>query len=187
MIDLRIKGLPNSIQLLNGEPILLNTDFRLWIRFYEELERFNNHVVDEIDCSYLFVDEPPIIDGHILKELEQFLYNPSSTPRSDSTGVKTLDYVQDGEYIYSAFMQLYGIDLTECDMHWHKFLALANNIVGDSTLWGYAKSVRGYEKPSKNDTQDKAYQRAKEAWSFPIELTLEEQEMKDEFDSYFDV
>ena len=127
MIDLRIKGLPNSIQSLDGEPILLNTDFRLWIRFYDELERFNNHIVDEIDCSYLFVDEPPIIDKHILNELELFLYNPSSTPRSDSTGVKTMDYVQDGEYIYSAFMQLYNIDLTECDMHWHKFLALANN------------------------------------------------------------
>ena len=187
MIDLRTKGLPNSIQSLDGEPILLNTDLRLWIRFYEELERFNNHVVDEVDCSYLFVDEPPIIAEHILKELKRFLYNPSSTPRSDSTGVKTLDYVQDGEYIYSAFMQLYGIDLTECDMHWHKFLALANNIVSDSTLWGYAKSVRGYERPSKNDTQDNTYQRAKEAWSFPIELTIEEQEMKDEFDSYFNV
>ena len=52
MIDLRIKGLPNSIQSLDGEPILLNTDFRLWIRFYEELERFNNHIIDELDCSY---------------------------------------------------------------------------------------------------------------------------------------
>ena len=106
MIDLRIKGLPNSIQSLDGEPILLNTDFRLWIRFYEELERFNNHIIDEIDCSYLFADEPPIIDEHILKELEQFLYNPSSTPRSDSTGVKTLDYLQDGEYIWEDFLIL---------------------------------------------------------------------------------
>ena len=48
MIDLRTKGLPNSIQSLDGEPILLNTDFRLWIRFYEELERFrlNRYIGD---------------------------------------------------------------------------------------------------------------------------------------------
>lgn len=187
MIDLRTKGLPNSIQSLEGEPILLNTDFRLWIRFWKDLEQFNNHVVDEIDCGYLFVKDPPILDEHIVRQLELFLYNPSSTPKGDSSSEKTLDYVEDGEYIYSAFMQLYGIDLTECDMHWHKFLALANNIVGEATLWGYARSMRGYEKPSKNWTQEKAYQKAKDAWSFPVELTLEEQQMKDEFDSYFDI
>lgn len=73
MIDLQKKGLPNSIQSLDGEPILLNTDFRLWIRFYEEFERFNNHVIDEIDCSYLFVNEPPIIDKHILKRAKTIL------------------------------------------------------------------------------------------------------------------
>lgn len=187
MIDLRIKGLPNSIESLKGEPIFINTDFRVWIRFWKDLEQFKYHIIDEVDCSYLFLDEPPIIDEHILNQLELFMYNPSSTPKSESSEQKTLDYVEDGEYIYSAFMQLYGIDLTECDLHWHKFQALANNIVGDSTLWGYARSMRGYEKPSKNHTQEKACQRAKEAWAFPIELTLEEQKQKNEFDSYFDI
>ena len=172
--------------LLRGE-ILFAIDHMNEVLRHELLRMISWYVGTEKGFNFSLGKNYKFLDKHISKELERFLYNPSSTPRSDSTGVKTLDYVQDGEYIYSAFMQLYGIDLTECDMHWHKFLALANNIVGDSTLWGYAKSVRGYEKPSKNDTQDKAYQRAKEAWSFPIELTIEEQEMKDEFDSYFDV
>lgn len=98
---------------------------------------------------------------------------------------KTLDYILDGEYIFSALYQTYGIDITEIDMHWHKFLALCNNITGESTLWGYAKSMRGYRKQSKNYDIEKSYMESKRAWSFPIELTLEEQRIKEEFDDYF--
>lgn len=181
MIDLRKKGLPNAIMADNGNPVLLNTDFRIWIQFWQDMQ---NDDVDR-DISYLFVEEPPIIDDFILSQLLIFLYNPSEMPKNDPAGVKILDYISDGEYIFSALYATYGIDITEIDMHWHKFQALCNNIVGDSTLWGYAKSMRGYQKPSKSDTYEKQCMRAKEAWAFPIKLTEEEQHMKDEFDNYF--
>lgn len=50
---------------------------------------------------------------------------------------------------------------------------------------GYAKSMRGYRKPSKNDTYEKQCARAREEWSFPVKLTKEEQRLKEEFDDYF--
>lgn len=182
MIDLREKGLPNAILSSDGEPILLNTDFRYWIQFYDD---FNSDDIDR-DISYLFVEEPPIIDDYILQQLQMFLYNPSITPKSDSSGSeKILDYIEDGEYIFSALYATYGIDITEMDMHWHKFQALCNNIIGESTLWGYAKQMRGYYKPSKSDTYEKQCARAKESWAFPIKLTEEGQRLKDEFDDYF--
>lgn len=181
MIDLREKGLPNAIYTADGKPILLNTDFRLWIKFYDEL----NNTDKEIDISYLFVDSAPIIDDHIYKQLLAFLYNPSSTPNGDASNEKVLDYIEDGEYIYSALYAKYGIDIIDMDMHWHKFQALCNNITGDDTLWGYAKQMRGYHKPSKSDTYEKQCTRAKEAWSFTVALTEEEQRIKDEFDDYF--
>lgn len=180
MIDLRNRGLPNAI-LVNGKPCYLNTDYRYWIQFYADLENDN----EERDISYLFVDDPPVIDDDVLNQLMQFLYNPSATPKSDGASDKTLDYILDGEYIFSALYATYGIDIIEMDMHWHKFLALCNNVVGDGTLWGYAKSMRGYSKPSKKDTYERQCMRAKQAWSFPIKLTEEEQRKKDEFDEYF--
>lgn len=70
-------------------------------------------------------------------------------------------------------------------MHWHKFKALCDNVIGEGTLWGYAKSMRGYRKPSKNDTYEKQCARAREEWSFPVKLTKEEQRLKEEFDDYF--
>lgn len=180
MIDLRNKSLPNAISA-NGELFLLNTDYRLWIQFGYDLE----HDSEDRDISYLFVDEAPQITDEVLRQLQAFYYNPSSTPRSGSSGEKVLDYVEDGEYIFSAIYATYGIDIMECDMHWHKFQALCNNIIGESTLWGYAKQMRGYVKPSKNDSYDKQCQKARLAWELPIELTQEEKEKISEFDDYF--
>lgn len=170
----------------DGEPILLNTDYRLWIRFNQDIQNDKQ----EIDISYLFKDEPPIIDEFIYKQLLNFLYNPSITPiNSKSNGAKILDYILDGEYIYSAFMQVYHIDLLDVDMHWHKFQALANNIIGEKTLWGYAKQMRGYKKPSKKDTYEKQCEEAKKAWIFPVIETEEEKAERErrnkEFDDYF--
>lgn len=184
MIDLT-KGLPNAINGY-GKSILLNTDYRYWIRFYADLESNNK----EVDISYLFKEEAPKIDDNIFNQLLQFLYNPSITPvSSDSSNVKTLDYILDGEYIFSALYQTYGIDIIEMEMHWHKFLALCNNITSDKTLWGYAKQMRAYKKPSKNDNFEKQCEQARKAWSFPHIETEEEKEIRkkqnDEFDNYF--
>lgn len=186
MIDLTKKGLPNAIIGDNGEPIFLNTDYRYWIKFSSDLENEK----DQIDISYLFADEPPVITESIHKQLLAFLYNPSVTPvSSGSSNVKTLDYLLDGEYIFSAIWAVYGIDITEIDMHWHKFQALCNNIVGEDTLWGYAKQMRAYKKPNKSDTYDKHCQNAKIAWTFPRieseEEQIEKQKKRDEFDAYF--
>lgn len=186
MIDLTKKGLPNAIVGDNGEPILLNTDYRYWIKFYSDLEKD----ASDRDISYLFVDEAPSITDHILRQLMIFLYNPSVTPvSSGSKGVKVLDYLLDGEYIFSAIWAIYGIDIMEMDMHWHKFLALCNNITGESTLWGYAKQMRAYQKPTKKDTHEKQCEKAKNAWTFPRieseEEQIEKQKKRDEFDAYF--
>lgn len=181
MIDLRY-GLPNSIIGNNGEPILLETDYRVWLQFMEDMKRED---IDR-DVSYLFANEPPIIDERIYNQLIMFLFNPSVTPRSEeASGEKVLDYIMDGEYIFSALYKVYGIDIVDMEMHWHKFQALCNNVIGDDTLWGYAKSMRGYNKPSKSETQDRIYTKAKEVWSFPITVSEEVQEKVEEFDNYF--
>ncbi len=185
MIDLT-KGLPNAILSADGEPILLNTDYRNWIRFYADLE----NDIKEVDISYLFQNKAPVIDDFIYTQLLQFLYNPSVTPISkDKSNVKTLDYILDGEYIYSALYQTYGIDIIDMDMHWHKFLALCNNITGENTLWGYAKQMRAYKKPSKSDTYEKQCEQSKKAWTFPHVETEQEKEARriqnEKFDKYF--
>lgn len=181
MIDLRVKGeLPRAIEV-DGNSFSLNTDFRVWIRFYDDY--INKR---KTDLSYLFVDNIPNMSEEVIYQLAMFLFCPNATPNVEGgSNDKILDYILDGEYIFSALYATYHIDITEIDMHWYKFLALCNNIRGNSTLWGFAKSMRGHEKQSKNYSQEKEYARLKREWSFPIELSEEEQKIKEQFDDYF--
>ena len=181
MIDLRMRDLPNSVITDEGKSVLLNTDFRIWIRFSEDLKNDD----DDRNISYVFAEEPPFINDFILAQLIAFLQNPSETPMQEASGERVLDYVKDGEYIFSALYATYGIDIIEMDMHWHKFQALCNNVIGEKTLWGYAKSMRGYQKPSSSDSYEKQCLRAKEMWSLPEIMTKEEIEKESEFEEYF--
>ena len=44
------------------------------------------------------------------------------------------DFVEDADLIYAGFMQQYGIDLQEEDMHWWKFMVLLENLGNDTRL-----------------------------------------------------
>jgi hypothetical protein len=65
-------------------------------------------------------------------ELYRFYLNEQPLPRDAGkrSGVIPFDWKLDSEYIYAAFMQQYGINLMETDLHWHDFLALLNALTG---------------------------------------------------------
>ena len=44
------------------------------------------------------------------------------------------DFEEDADLIYAGFMQQYGIDLQEEDMHWWKFMILLENLGADTRL-----------------------------------------------------
>lgn len=44
------------------------------------------------------------------------------------------DFEEDADLIYAGFMQQYGIDLQEVDMHWWKFMILLENLGTDTRL-----------------------------------------------------
>lgn len=43
-------------------------------------------------------------------------------------------FAQDAPYIYAAFKEQYGIDLTEVEMHWWKFMALFESLNEDTKM-----------------------------------------------------
>lgn len=143
MIDLRNKSLPDTITV-NGKDFLIKTDFRLWLKFSTMIEE------ERPLADYLFLLED--VEGNIplenfFPQLMQFYTNPNSTPKNiNSTSTdRILDYIEDGEYIIASFMQDYGIDLTEVDMHWHKFKALFAGLRDDTKI-KQIMSMRSYRK-----------------------------------------
>lgn len=183
MIDLTKKELPQAITV-NGNSLKLNTDFRVWIRFGNDFDEYQRNQEAETDVSYVFEDDAPVITMEILNELLSFYYNPPITPKAEqSTGPKVFDYLLDGDYIFSALYAIYGIDITEIEMHWHKFQSLVLNISGDSTMFGYIKQARLYKKSK--ETYEQSMSKIRDAYALPVaEKHIDSKEI-DEFNAYF--
>jgi hypothetical protein len=160
MIDLRNKSLPDTITV-NGKDFLIKTDFRLWLKFSTMIEE------ERPLSDYLFLLEDG--EGNIpltnfFPQLVQFYTNPNPTPKniSSTSTDRIVDYIEDGEYIVASFMQDYGIDLTTCDMHWHRFKALFVGL-SDNTKIKQIMSMRAYKKNKKS--YDAQCEENKKAWA----------------------
>ena len=125
MIDLTEKSLPNTIQV-QGRDFSIHTDFRIWMRFCIEFQRWKNAGCRGVmDIAYLFSVEPPAF--YCVEDytgIFDFAFPSCKVPNGSGDGDQTLYYEYDGDYIYAAFMQNYRIDLMEPRLHLHKFLAL---------------------------------------------------------------
>lgn len=178
MLDLR-KALPDSI-IVRGKAYSIYTDYRVWLEFGEV---FKNKDAKLSDFRFVFVDKIPF--GNFLPELVEFYINENITPNKDLCKKSRdilYDYIIDGEYIYSSFLQCYGIDLIDINMHWWKFKALFNGLSEDTKM-AQVMQIRGYEKAKPGYNFDDERMRQKLAWSLDNVLTEEEQEAIDEFNS----
>ena len=177
MIDLTKKGLPNAAWI-NGIPYSIYTDFRLWMRFEIEVRKLKQG--QTIDVSYLFKNRMP--SQCDLTELFAFSRPVSELPRQKGfSDVIALDYEIDADYIYSAFISQYNIDLTEVEeLHWHKFLALLKGLKDDEVI-SKIMSYRCYEK---SDEKKNIYEELKYAWQIE-RISEEEQAEIDKFSNIF--
>ncbi len=178
MLDLMTRALPNTITV-DGRAYSVYTDFRTWLRFSKDWEKAARG--ESVNVAYLFKnDHPAKVD--MLSFLE--FYQPRNPlPRqigSDDIG-KVLDFKIDADLIYAAFMQQYGIDLFETDMHWHKFLALLRGL--NRTKLDEVMGYRTYRRSKKS--QDEIYEDLRSAWEIPEEVTEEEKAELEEFSKKF--
>lgn len=174
MIDLRTKGLPDTIDV-GGSPFLIKTDFREWLKFSEIIKKKDIRLED---VEFLFVNEIPLIN--YMDGLVDFYVNKNAVPKENpslDSDEPVIDYIIDGEFIVSSFMNAYNIDLTTCDMHWHMFKALLQGLP-ETTRMKEIISMRSWRKTSKKEEQIR--KELKESWSIPRqeeildEVTIEE-------------
>lgn len=177
MLDLTKKCLPNVVEI-HGRPYSIYTDFRIWMRFVNDTRNMRKDKY--IDVSYLFKNEMP--EYCDLNILFAFCFPKSELPRSNRSSKEILvDYTLDADYIYSAFMSQYGIDLLEIEeLHWYKFLALFKGLKDDEVICKIM-AYRGYEK---HDGKKDRFEELKEAWRIEY-ISPEEQAEIDKFNNMF--
>lgn len=177
MLSLIKTGAPEAIKV-DGAFFPIHTDFRYWIRFSEILKEKPSYAV----FDFLYTDKKPENRKAGFDALFEFYLDQKPLPKvkKENSDVKAYDYRLDADLIFAAFYEVYGIDLTETKLHWHKFRALFDGLHG--TKLNEVIGYRIYDDSEKSDYK-KAMLELKEMWAIPEEITEEEQKIIDEFDS----
>lgn len=155
----------------------------------EKAESFNSdfegYSVEEMSKVFKSVFEEHISlsdveDNHVEYDLAG---NPMKTTASDDTKQKApYDIRYDGDYIYSSFLQAYGIDLFDVqgELHWRKFNALLSGLPEGTKLMEVIK-IRKW-KAQKGDSSEykEEMRRLQKDYALPNEI-IEEEEYEEEF------
>ena len=164
------------------EGLKIDTNFRSFILF--ELLMQDNEVKekDKILLALKLFYKEPIKD--IKKAIDGILWfykcgENKKTPKKGGNERKKLIYSfeYDAKYIYSAFLDQYGIDLNEIDqLHWFKFKALFEGLKSDNKIC----EIMSYRAINLNKIKDKnekeKYKRLQRQWALPDNRTIDEKE-----------
>lgn len=179
-----VDTLPSSVEL-GGKEYKINTDFRYWVLF-EMLMQDND--VEELEklekMLELFFDEDIDINTDFKEIFEAIMWfyscgnhekrGPNKNGRNKRVNI--YDFEVDSDYIYSAFLTQYGIDLSVDNLHWWKFKALFKSLKSDNEIvkiMGY-RSIEVTSDMTKEE--QKFYREMKEIYSLKDNRTDDEKE-----------
>ena len=177
-MNILTEKLPDCVEI-DGELFDINTDFRVWIKI--EL-LFSDDVPEGLKLPLALGLAFPVMPenkqeaGEILLAfysggLQTSRKSKKKRPRRRK---RIYSFEHDADYIYSAFLQAYGIDLSAAEMHWFKFRALFSALPEDclfSKIMGWRALEIAKDMP---DSQKNRYKELKELYRLPLSQTEEE-------------
>ena len=176
MIELKKAGLPESVEV-DGSLYAIHTSFKYFLRFIELLATKD---AKPQDFDFMYKRQKPQDRESGLIALIQFCNPPQELPRTqggEESGEKAVDYAIDADYIFAAFMERYGIDLVENEMHWYKFQALFKGL--HDTKLNEIIGYRLWENTSgKRDAYTRQMEKMRAAWELPPENGEEDEDLK---------
>jgi hypothetical protein len=146
-----IKGmyskLPQSVKI-GKERFIINTDFRIFINFEEEMTQ---GIDTRKACNNALQNFYPafslIIQRNLLKEaVEKFIWfykcGKEELPKKNKKGKskEAFRYSSDDMYIWGAFKQYFNIDLSVSKLHWWRFRAMWVSLPSEAEF----SKIKGY-------------------------------------------
>lgn len=184
-MNLLIDLLPTTVDI-EGIEYEINSDFRASILF--ELLMQDVEIEDEekiIQALQLYYKQRP---NNIEEAINKMLWFYScgkendlkSNSKTGSNSEKIYDFNYDDEYIYSAFLDQYGVDLNEIEyLHWWKFKAMFKALKEDNEII----KIMGYRSIDLSKVEDKKqkefYKKMKKIYEIPIAISKDEKEKID--------
>lgn len=184
MMNLLIDALPNSVKIDNRE-YEINSCFRTSILF--ELLMLDRTVSDEekiMTALELYYSEVPHDIGQAIERMLWFyrggqeeITGPSEAGKNKISKKPIYSYEHDADYIFSAFLDQYGMDLNEIDfLHWWKFKAMFKSLKEDNEIVKIM-GIRAMDTSKLSKEQKEYYNKMKKIYQIPI--SKEEQEIQD--------
>ena len=175
-MNILIDLIPKSVEI-DGIEYEIRTDFRISMLFEmmmqdEELED-NEKVIRALNLYY------PIIPPDRNKAISKIIWfyrcgkdTVKSSNNSKGEGVKIYDYEYDDDYIYSAFLSQYGVDLQDIKyLHWWKFKAMFKSLNEDNKI----VKIMQYRSINLSEIKDKEqnayYRKMKKLYEIPRSAT----------------
>ncbi|MHB7978932.1 hypothetical protein CF067_00890 [Clostridium sporogenes] len=172
-MNLLIDLVPTTIEIEDVE-YEINSDFRTSILF--ELLMQDNELSEEDKIMQALQLYYPVIPSNINEAVEQMLWfyrcgkdiiSSKGTGKGKSTQIYNFEY--DDDYIYSAFLDQYRIDLQDIEyLHWWKFKAMFKALKEDNEI----VKIMGYRSMDLSKIKDKEeknyYRKMQELYKIPI-------------------
>ncbi len=179
-MNILVDLLPRSIEI-DTLKYPINTDFRVSILFEELMQDKDVPMEEKFDLAInLYYKHKPHDKAQAVDRLLWFyrcgkeLEQKSSSSKADHKAIYS--YEHDDEYIYSAFLEQYGIDLQDVEnLHWWKFKAMFKSLKDCKIveIMGY-RAVKIDSKLPKS--QKDFYSRMKRLYKLPDNRSEEEKE-----------
>ena len=157
MSDFITEELPESV-LIDGKEYPINSSFRIGMQF-ERIQKGPGSDEDKIIklLKLYYTSIPHNLEEAINKML--WFYRCGEEEEKEDRGRQryqrktskepAYSFSQDAPYIYAAFKEQYGMDLSESDMHWWKFMALFESLGEDTKM----SKIMYYRKASTSGMQ----------------------------------
>ena len=179
-MNMIIDVLPNEVTV-NGKEYAINSDFKTSMLF--EIMMSDKELDDREKIDNTLMLYYPVIPKDIKEAMEQILWfyrcgqdmiksKGSGSGKND----QIYDFNFDDDYIYSAFLDQYNIDLQDTDLHWWKFKALFKSLKSDNEI----VKIMGYRSMDLNKIKDKEekarYRKMKELYKIQNHISKDETE-----------
>jgi len=156
-MNILVDAPPESITIADTE-YQLNTDFRACLKIIMAFE--DNELTPQEKQLVLLGNLYSVVPNDLTAALERanwFLNGgKENTPDENPTSpVRVYSFAKDGNFIYAAFRQTHGIDLSTAKLHWWTFLALFMDL-GQDTTFCQLTALRKRLKTGKASKEEKA-------------------------------
>ncbi len=132
-MDLLTGGLPRTVNI-KGVEYPIETDFRTFIQFELIMNDDEDDLVQVAKAMHLVYGEELPADAPGAVDALLWFYS-GGQPQKMKKAQRTYYFDHDADYIYSAFLDQYGIDLSDVEyLHWWKFRALFRSLKEDNEI-----------------------------------------------------